>query len=39
MVLLLISVTGAALAIGRALNGELFTVETAHDEVHVFWSA
>lgn len=36
MTLLTIRVTGAALAIGRALSGEVFTVETAHDEVYVF---
>lgn len=27
-----------AMARDARLNGEVFTVETAHDEVHVFWS-
>ena len=27
-----------AMARDAQLNGEVFTVETAHDEVHVFWS-
>lgn len=26
-----------AMARDAQLNGEIFTVETAHDEVHVFW--
>ncbi len=27
-----------AMARDARLNGEVFAVETAHDEVHVFWS-
>ncbi|CAN5489678.1 hypothetical protein BH10PSE3_BH10PSE3_04340 [soil metagenome] len=27
-----------AMARDALLNGEVFTVEAAHDEVHVFWS-
>lgn len=27
-----------AMARDAVLNGEVFTIETAHDEVHVFWS-
>jgi antirestriction protein len=28
----------AAMARDAVLSGEIFTIETAHDEVHVFWS-